>query len=307
MFLQLQDMIRDSSLVVIIILGVLALLQCVAGYKLYRIWGMIVGFLFGFILAYMIANQFHLSPDFLPALIAAVVGVIVAGIAFSVHNISMLIYGGALVDIMLLLVCPFPQAMAWQIISIVVACMAFLLIGAIFVRYKRNVIMPVTAIAGAVCAVTLFLYKYEVVDAPAWTIPAVTAGIALAGCLIQFLTTKSDRQREKDRLEEKRRRRETRMERRRENHGKSVSFSNDGKPVSPQDESTGSVDTPAVINTEPPMERSMEVEVVDERNLPDQAVSDRSIPEVDESVIVELSNEEKEEDAVLTLGDHHEE
>ena len=304
MFLQLQDMIRGSSLIVIIILGVLALLQCVAGYKLYRIWGMIVGFLFGFVLAYVIANQFHLSPDFLPALIAAVVGVIVAGIAFSVHNISMLIYGGALVNIMLLLVCPFPQAMAWQIIAIVVACMAFLLIGAVFVRYKRNVIMPVTAIAGAVCAMALFLYKYELIDAPVWTIPAVTAGIALAGWLIQFLTTKSERQKEKERLEAKRLRRETRLERRRENHGKAVSFSNNGETVvPPQKEGADSMKAPVSIKPEP----TMEVDVVDERNLPDQTGLDRSIPEVDESVIVELSNEEHEEDAVLTLGDQHEE
>ena len=221
---QTADLIAGFGELGTITIMVLALLQCLFGYKFMRAWTLLIGFLIGFIAAYNIALQFIAKPILYPALIAFGAGVLVAALAYLVYPVGVFLFAGFVVDLALLMLVPTPDTQLLELLCYIVAGVLFVIAGLLCARYRRPVVIVITAIAGAIVAMkqmeTLGL-GFEVSN---YVLLGITAGLCVLGIVVQFLTTMQEGKKEKEKKEKKEERRRESARRRAKRRGDSVRF-----------------------------------------------------------------------------------
>ncbi len=224
MLKQTADLIAGFGENGTIIIMALALLQCLFGYKFMKSWTLLIGFLIGFIAAYNIALQFIPTPVLYPALIAFLAGVLVAAIAYLVYPVGVFLFAGFVVDLALLMIVPTPDTQLLELLIYIVAGVLFVIAGLLCARYRRPVVIVVTAIAGAIVAMNQIAKLGVGFNVSNYILLAITAGLCALGILVQFLTTMKEGKQEKAKKEKKEEKRRESARRRAKRRGDNVRF-----------------------------------------------------------------------------------
>lgn len=202
----------------------LALLQCLFGYKFMKSWTLLIGFLIGFLGAYNIALQFIPKPVLYPALIAFAAGVLIAALAYLVHPLGVFLFAGFIVDLALLMIVPAPDTKVLELIMYIVAGVMFVIAGLLCARYRRPVVIFVTALAGSIVAVKQMYTLGMGIEISNYILMGITAGLCAVGVIVQFLTTMKEAKQEKAKKEKKEERKRESARRRAKRRGDSVRF-----------------------------------------------------------------------------------
>ena len=230
----------------------LALLQCLFGYKFMRTWTLLIGFLIGFIGAYNIALQFIPNPVLYPALIAFAAGVLIAALAYVVYPLGVFLFAGFIVDLALLMIVPAPDSKLLELIMYIVAGVMFVIAGLLCAKYRRPVVIFVTAIAGAIVAVKQMYILGTGLKLSNYVLIGITVGLCAVGIVFQFLTTMREAKQEKAKQEKKEEKRRDNARRRAKRRGDSVRFDTPAETVTSSDTVSDTVDTVDTVTPSTP-------------------------------------------------------
>ncbi len=180
----------EKAVMVFSIIGiVLALLQCFLGFKLIKFWIGLIGFIAGFGIGTAIAANIPDAAAFLPVVIGLAAGIILALLAYKLYLVGVFIYCGLLAYGAVKLL-PFPDSGGWKVLAAILAVLAFILAGALAVKFSRPCIILITAVSGASTASGLMQKVSDSLAANPGRASVIFLVLAVLGILIQFVTTR---------------------------------------------------------------------------------------------------------------------
>ena len=187
----INSVLPQAATVSLVISFIFYLLQCLFGYKLFRISCAIVGFLIGFFAGLIISGSVFHPEGAWPAIIGVLAGILLAWLAFKLFLVGLF----ALVFLMvfaLIRLFPFPAGNVWNVLSYVIPAVAAVLVAFLAVRFQKLVIITITAVAGGINAVAALNKLTHVIPAePVYFYWIISAALIAVGFLVQFLMNRS--------------------------------------------------------------------------------------------------------------------
>lgn len=165
--------------------AIFALLNCFFGYKLKRVWIILVGFTCG-LLCGMAPCLLWLKTDAAPGIaftVGMVVGILFGLLANRLYKAGVFLFVGILTFAAVSGL--FPEK--WMPAGIIVGIVCGVAVGILSLRYLRSVCIFSTAISGGLLASQNFLRLFNVTNI--LIVLAVGAAIAVAGAVAQFKLT----------------------------------------------------------------------------------------------------------------------
>ncbi len=164
------------------------LVECFFGYKCIKAFVLIIGFLTGFVAAFYVSSAFYNKDAYIPSVIGMAAGILLALIAFKLYLVGVFIFCGS-VAAQAVLRLPLSQEGMQNILRIILCIIAFVVIGVLAVKFAKFCIICVTAIFGAINAINLLRTPVAVLNDNIMIRFAVIAVVAIAGIMIQRITT----------------------------------------------------------------------------------------------------------------------
>lgn len=176
---------------------VTALLQCFFGFRFVRFWVAFAGLVIGGVIGYR-----YLAPRVLPegsewylaVLVGVALGLVLSVFSYKLFKVGLFLFCGGLAwyAVSTLVEGVFLEygQTASMILSILLQAIAFLLAGWLAVAFFRPAIILITAIGGAWTATRTLYQIVPQFFTEAQNLLFLFAGLAGAGILIQFLTTR---------------------------------------------------------------------------------------------------------------------
>lgn len=164
------------------------LIECFFGYKCIKAFVLIIGFLIGFAVAFSVSSAIYNKDAYIPSVIGMAAGILLALIAFKLYLVGVFIFCGSIAAQAVSRL-PLSQEGMQNILRIVLCIIAFVAIGVLAVKFAKFCIICVTAIFGAINAINLLRTPVAVLDENVIIRFAVIAVVAIAGIMIQKITT----------------------------------------------------------------------------------------------------------------------
>ncbi len=166
-----------------------AVLLCFLGYRLLKVWIMVMGFAVGFTAGFSVAALLTQGDINIPVIAGIVVGILLALLAFKLYLAGVFLLCGvsAFGAVQAL---SLPASADGGVMPLVLGVAAFVVVGILAVKLARPCIILVTAISGAVNAVHSLSASVELLSENELLLWAVVAVLAVLGVVVQFKTTK---------------------------------------------------------------------------------------------------------------------
>ena len=178
-----MEISSKTQLILFAGLLVFGLLNCVLGYRLLRFWVMIAGFMAGAAAGYFIIRRLNIEQKLYYLVTMIGLGIVVAIIAFLIYKAGVFLLAAALgMTAGIYFLRPTSSAMFFLCILIGV------FLGAMGVRFSREVIIVATSLAGGAIAGLSLIKIGRLAEIPYGLF--ISAGFALFGMLVQFVINK---------------------------------------------------------------------------------------------------------------------
>lgn len=178
------------STIILILSIVFSLVACFFGYKLLKIWTILIGFVLGLVIGGVLTYYFSKQNLLLTIIIALIVGIVLGILAFALYKVGVFILaayeGYLIVTNVISALWPSGSHIIVTIIAVIIA----IAVGILAVRFIRPVIIIETALSGGASIASL-LIQHQIFQNP--LIPlGIFVVIAVAGIITQFSTTHED-------------------------------------------------------------------------------------------------------------------
>ena len=163
------------------------LFQCFLGYKFIKQLVAVAGFIVGFVVGFSVSLTTYQFPNgYIPTLIGIVVGIILAALVFKLYYLGVFVMCGAIA------VSAVSRIPVTGILRAIICILIFLVAGIIAVKFAKMCIICITAISGAISAGTLMKGPFPILESNVLVFIAVIGLLAIAGILVQRVTTRKE-------------------------------------------------------------------------------------------------------------------
>ncbi len=167
---------------------ILYLMQCFLGYRFVRGWMALAGFAAGFIIGLFVGMGMEHESAVFPFGVGLLCGIILAFLSYRIYLMGIFILCGILAAAFVLDL-PWPEGGTWQLISLGAAGFSLLASGILAIRFTRTFVILITGVMGSANAVSQASRLFPSLLRGTGRNMLVFLILALAGILIQFLTT----------------------------------------------------------------------------------------------------------------------
>lgn len=192
-----MEVVPGITMIIFGVILVFGIMNCILGYRLLRFWMMLGGFMLGVSLGFLGVHSMEIQDKYIyiGAMLAG--GVVLAIVAFLIYKAGVFMLGAGIGwTVSIYIIHPMTSA------SFFLCILAGVGLGALGVRYCREVLIVATSLMGGIMA-GLSLAKIGNLGEFPYGV-AMSAAFALLGILIQFAINKPDEEDEEEDTEDSR-------------------------------------------------------------------------------------------------------
>lgn len=187
--LQISGLTSTTNIIIFIISVIFALATCFFGYKLLKLWSVLIGFVIGLALGGSLANYFSGGRIWITIVVAVIVALILGVLAFFLYRVGVFI----LVGIETFAVAANILTSIWTTgkpgVIYIISAIIGIIIGLLAMKFIKPFVIIITGLSGG-ASVASALIRFIVISNNL-IILIVFLAIAVAGMAVQFATTRN--------------------------------------------------------------------------------------------------------------------